>query len=160
MTAKKISRRDFLGITLAVGGAIAITESLFVGLRFLSPRATDGEFGGEFNLGHFSEFPPGSVTPVENGRFYLVRLEDGGFLAVYHRCTHLGCSVPYEPSLGQFVCPCHGSKFTMDGDVINPPAPRALDVFQVTVTDTGDLVVNTGSTIERDHMDPSHITYA
>ena len=42
MSGKEITRRDFLGLSLAVGGAVAIAESLFVGLRFLSPKKTMG----------------------------------------------------------------------------------------------------------------------
>jgi cytochrome b6-f complex iron-sulfur subunit len=159
MTAKNISRRDFLNLSLVAGGAVAITEGLFVGLRFLSPRVTEGEFGGQFNLGPYEQYPPGSVTPVEAGRFYLVRLQDSGFLAVYQRCTHLGCSVPYDQASGQFVCPCHGSRFTTEGDVLNPPAPRALDIFQLSVSDAGDLIVDTGTIIERVQADLSQVVY-
>jgi len=160
MKGKEISRRGFLNIALAAGGAIAIGETLFVGLRFLAPKATDGAFGGEFNLGAYDQFPLASVTPVEAGRFYLVRLQDGGFLAVYRRCTHLGCSVPYDPSIQQFVCPCHGSEFTMEGDVLTAPAPRPLDIFPLSITDTGEVVINTRNPIERGQTDPAQIVYA
>jgi cytochrome b6-f complex iron-sulfur subunit len=160
MKGKEISRRGFLNIALAAGGAIAIGETLFVGLRFLAPKATDGAFGGEFNLGAYDQFPLASVTPVEAGRVYLVRLQDGGFLAVYRRCTHLGCSVPYDPSIQQFVCPCHGSEFTMEGDVLTAPAPRPLDIFPLSITDTGEVVINTRNPIERGQTDPAQIVYA
>ena len=103
MSKSTVSRRDFLNITWGAIGALAIGEMGFAGLKFLSPRATDGEFGGEFNLGPYAAFPAGSVTPVEAGRFYLVRLDDGGFLAIYRRCTHLGCAVPFDQSSGQFI---------------------------------------------------------
>jgi len=160
MQEKVISRRNFLGLSIAVSGAILVSEALFVGLRFLCPRSSDGEFGGIFNLGAYDQFPMASVTPVENGRFYLVRLQDGGFLAVYRRCTHLGCSVPYDPSTQQFICPCHGSAFTMEGDVINPPAPRPLDLFSISIADSGDILVDTGAPLERDSIKPEHIIYA
>ena len=48
-------------------------------------------------------FPPGSVTEFPDGRFFLIRSHDGGFLAVYQRCTHLGCSVTWEADEGRFV---------------------------------------------------------
>jgi len=160
MSVKKLSRRDFLNLAWSAAGALAVTELSFVGLRFLSPRATDGEFGGEFNLGAYDGYPIGTVTPVEVGRFYLVRLEDGGFLSIYRRCTHLGCAVPFDQASGQFVCPCHGSVFTNDGEVLNQPAPRPLDLFPITINETGELIVDTGSPIERDHASPEHIVYA
>jgi len=160
MSENKVSRREFLNIFWGAAGALAVTELSLVGLRFLSPRATEGEFGGTFNLGSSDQYPAGSVTPVEAGRFYLVRLEDGGFLAIYRRCTHLGCAVPFDQGSGQFVCPCHGSEFTPDGDVLNTPAPRPLDLFQLSINEAGEIVVDTGTTIERDHPSPEHIVYA
>jgi cytochrome b6-f complex iron-sulfur subunit len=160
MTDKNISRRDFLNAFWGAAGALVLTESLFIGLRFLSPRPTEGEFGGLFNLGEFDQYPTGSVTPVEAGRFYLVRLDDGGFLAVYRRCTHLGCAVPYDPASGQFVCPCHGSAFTMEGDVLNAPAPRPLDLFQLSINDSGEILVDTSAPVERDQISADHTVYA
>ena len=160
MTDKKLSRKGFLNLTWGAAGAAALTELSLAGLKFLSPRPNDGEFGGEFNLGAPDQFPVGSVTPVEAGRFYLVRMEDGGFMAVYRRCTHLGCSVPYDPAQGQFVCPCHGSAFTMDGDVLNPPAPRPLDLFTVSINADGEIIVDTSSPVERDSTDTSVVAYA
>ena len=159
MSEEKVSRRDFLNIAWGALGALAIGELSFAGLKFLSPRATDGEFGGEFNLGPYEDFPVGSVTPVELGRFYLVRLDDGGFLAIYRRCTHLGCAVPFDQASGQFVCPCHGSVFTDDGDVLNQPAPRPLDLFALSVNELGEIVVDTASPIERNHTSPDDIYY-
>jgi cytochrome b6-f complex iron-sulfur subunit len=72
-----------------------------------------------YYAGIVDDFPPGSVTPFNAGRFYLVRQQDGGFLALYRKCTHLGCAVPWNPAEGRFVCPCHASAFEMDGQVIN-----------------------------------------
>jgi cytochrome b6-f complex iron-sulfur subunit len=160
MSEQKVSRRDFLNITWGAAGLLAATELGLVGLRFLSPRSVEGEFGGTFNLGSPDQYPVGSVTPVEAGRFYLVRLDDGGFLAIYRRCTHLGCAVPFDQGTGEFVCPCHGSAFTADGDVLNPPAPRPLDLFALSINADAEIVVDTGTTIEREHPSPEHVVYA
>ena len=158
MSEHKVSRRDFLNIAWGAAGLLAATELGLVGLRFLSPRSVDGEFGGTFNLGNPDQYPAGSVTPVEAGRFYLVRLEDGGLLAIYRRCTHLGCAVPFDQGAGQFVCPCHGSAFTPDGDVLNPPAPRPLDLFEVIIED-GQVKVDTSSPLPRQKFDPVQVVY-
>ena len=160
MTSKNITRKEFLTMFWGGVGALALSESVLVGLRFLTPRSTEGEFGGTFNLGHFDQYPAGSVTPVEAGRFYLVRLNDGGFLATYRRCPHLGCAVPYEPGTGQFVCPCHGSAFTIEGDVLNTPAPRPLDLFPLSINEAGEIIVDTSLPVERDQLNPEHIIYA
>jgi cytochrome b6-f complex iron-sulfur subunit len=153
----KLSRRAFINVLWALAGTAALSESALVGLRFLAPRPTEGEFGGTFNLGDPGQYPAGSVTPVEAGRFYLVHLNQDGFLAVYRRCTHLGCSVPYDRAREQFVCPCHGSAFTMQGDVLNAPAPRPLDIFPITLSAQGELIVDTGEVIERDRIELEHI---
>ena len=159
MSKEKLSRKGFMNIVWGAAGVVAVTELSLVGLRYLSPRASEGEFGGEFNLGGVDQYPPGSVTPVAAGRFYLVRLQDGGLLALYRRCTHLGCAVPYDPGAGQFVCPCHGSAFTTEGDVLNQPAVRPLDMFSLSINNTGEIVVDTNSPIKRDGPSADHIVY-
>ncbi len=160
MTDKNLSRRDFMTLFWGTAGVLAFSELSLVGLRFLSPRPTEGEFGGVFNLGPADGYPLGSVTPVEAGRFYLVRLDDSGFMAIYRRCTHLGCAVPYDPGEGKFVCPCHGSAFTQDGEVLNQPAPRPLDLFTLSINAEGEILIDTGLPIERDRSSPEHIVYA
>ena len=160
MAENKLSRKGFLNLAWGAAGALAVTELSLAGLRFLSPRNTEGEFGGSFNLGKYDQYPAGSVTPVEAGRFYLVRLQDGGFLAIYRRCTHLGCAVPYDPATQEFICPCHGSAFTAEGDVLNPPASRPLDLFALTIDENSEITVDTSNPIERDQTSPAEIVYA
>ena len=152
------SRRDFLNIAWAATATLALAGTGAMSLSFLAPRVVEGQFGGVFTVGPVSEFPPGSVTPFNEGRFYLVRLEDGGFLALYRKCTHLGCAVPWDPAQGKFVCPCHASAFERDGEVVNPPAPRPLDRFPVTITE-GVITVDTGEVITRDHPTADEIVY-
>lgn len=147
--ADDMSRRDFLQIAWGTAGALTAMTAGGMMLQFLSPRVVEGEFGGVFTVGKVDEFPVGSVTPITGGRFYVVRQDDGGFVALYQKCTHLGCAVPWNPDVGQFVCPCHASAFEMDGQVINAPAPRPLDRFPLTIED--DVVrVDTGTTLQRD----------
>jgi cytochrome b6-f complex iron-sulfur subunit len=153
------TRRDFLKWAWAAVGAVTLAEGGLLGYRFFAPKAVAGEFGGTFEVGRVEDFPPGSVTPVTAGRFYLVRQQDGGFIALYRKCSHLGCAVPWDPASGRFVCPCHGSEFESDGDVLNPPAPRALDRFPITIAD-GVITVDTGSAIQRDKHRAEDVTYA
>ncbi len=152
------SRRDFLKMTWAFFGGLAVLELGGMAFAYLQPRVAEGEFGSVFNLGALDAFPPGSVTHITNGRFYLVRLDDGGLLALYHRCTHLGCTVPYDQNENAFICPCHSSRFDLRGEVKNPPAPRPLDLFPVTVQD-GEVLVDTGKPIQREHFDPAQVVY-
>lgn len=155
---KPVSRRDALKIVWAALGGLVALEVAGVSLAYMQPRLAEGEFGGEITAGEVDEFPLGSVTHISNGRFYLSRLQDGGFLAIHQRCTHLGCNVPWEQTQGAFVCPCHNSQFTVEGDVLNPPAPRPLDLFPITIEE-GLVKVDTGSPIIRQNFDPSQVVY-
>ena len=159
MTKKQVSRRNFLKVAWGATGALVAAEMGAISLKFFSPSIGDGEFGGSIIAGHVDEFPPGSVTPFNEGRFYLVRQDDGGFLALYRKCTHLGCAVPWDQAAGKFICPCHASEFEADGEVLNAPAPRPLDRFEVTITE-GMIRVDTGTPISRDHTNPDEPAYA
>ena len=153
------TRRDFLKLAWAGLGVVALAEAGVMAVAFSLPRIAAGEFGSVVTAGPVDDFPPSSVTPFTQARFYLSRLEDGGFLALYRKCTHLGCSVPWEQPDNQFMCPCHASAFDAKGDVLNPPAPRALDLFPVIIED-GLVKVDTGTVIQRDKFDLSQVVYA
>ena len=131
MSESKTTRRDFLDLGWRLLGAAALGEFGYLGLRFLGSRESTGSTGGIVIAGQIDEFPPGTVTLFESDKFFLVRFEDGGFVALSVRCPHLACTVAWEESKERFECPCHGSQFEMDGDVINPPAPRPLDLLPV-----------------------------
>ena len=66
-----------------------------------------------------------------------------GYVALYQRCVHLGCRVPWCPSSQWFECPCHGSKYNRVGEKKAGPAPRGLDRFGIDVSG-GSLTINTG----------------
>lgn len=134
----------------------------------LWPKPRPGAFGAKFKVGSVSEIkalPVGTLTYNEGGRFYLSRVESG-VLALYRKCTHLGCVVPWLPgensedrlaSKGRFNCPCHGSIFNRFGEVRGGPAPRPLDIFKITL-EGNQVVVDTGSIIVRGAFDESQIT--
>ncbi|HEY6098961.1 MAG TPA: hypothetical protein VIW03_06005, partial [Anaeromyxobacter sp.] len=94
-------RRAFLGRVWKVLGLVAIAELVAGVVAFLSPRKPRGGSGrGTVVAGPVAEFTPASVRPFPAGKFYLVRLADGGFLALSSRCTHLGCTVPWSEKDG------------------------------------------------------------
>ncbi len=108
--------------------------------------------------GLVNSFQPNSVTPFRGGRFYLTRLEDGGFIALSLRCTHLGCSIEWEEEKKRFICPCHSSAFAMNGNVQNPPAPKALDYYPV-IIENGLIKVDVGTKVERERYSKDQIVY-
>jgi thiosulfate dehydrogenase [quinone] large subunit len=73
---------------------------------------------------------------------YVVQPQSGTFLAFDAICPHAGCEVGFYPSSDQFVCPCHGSRFSgQNGSVLNGPATRGLTSIPVTVGQGGSLTV-------------------
>ncbi len=130
------TRRGFLGRLWVVLGGVAVLEAAWVVAEFLKPRrrqAVADDDAAVVVAGPIERFQPGTVTAFPEGRFYLARLEEGGFLALSRECTHLGCTVPWVADEGRFVCPCHASSFDIRGDVLSPPAPRPLDIFPVRI---------------------------
>ena len=109
--------------------------------------------------GPLERFAPGSVTAFPTGRFYLVRLKDGGLLALHRQCTHLGCTVPWLADRQRFQCPCHASAFDVTGAVLGPPAPRPLDLHPVRV-ENGIVKVDTGRRVRRSRFEPEQVTPA
>ena len=77
------TRRDFLKVAWVAAGGILAVEVGGIALKFVSPRVSEGAFGGVFTVGAPDAFPLNSVTPFSLGRFYMVRANDGGFLALY-----------------------------------------------------------------------------
>lgn len=153
-----IPRRDFLALAWGGMALLAAAGMGYVGLRFLTSRAVEGEFGGIITAGSVADFPLNSVTAFNNGRFYLVHLADGGFLSIYHKCTHLACVVLWHEADGQFYCPCHGSRFRSDGTVLNRPASQVLLRFPLAI-DRDQILVDTGTYITRDVIEPGDIVY-
>jgi cytochrome b6-f complex iron-sulfur subunit len=69
-----------------------------------------------------------------------------GYVALYQKCVHLGCRVPWCASSQWFECPCHGSKYNRVGERRGGPAPRGLDRFVLEVSG-GNIVVDTANII-------------
>lgn len=75
----------------------------------------------------------------------FVQDKDGTYwLALYQRCVHLGCTVPFRDDCVSFKCPCHGSHYHVDGEFLDGPAPRSLDRFEFSFNGE-EVVVNTGA---------------
>ena len=165
-----ITRRQFLTKALRYSfGAFAGIQVLTY-LGFMWPKISGG-FGGKVDAGLVTDLKDqifqsdGSIVPafIPDARAYVLPFNDEslkgsqfesngtvaeGLTAVYQRCVHLGCRVPWCNSSQGFECACHGSKYNGVGEYYAGPAPRNLDRFPVSVTDTGRLVINTGVILE------------
>ncbi len=155
-----LTRRDFLGTSWRVLAAFLAGQGACMGLRFLASRKAEGDFGAVVTAGIVDDFPLGTITPFDADKFFLVRFDDGGFLALHSKCTHLACTVTWEAAQGRFVCPCHGSEFDRHGGVLNPPAPQPLDRFAVEIDDGGRVIVDTRTPITRMDTDDDPLVYA
>jgi cytochrome b6-f complex iron-sulfur subunit len=160
-TRRSMVRTSFwaaLGVTLA-GLALGF-------VNFFWPREISG-FGSVVKIPASQVPPPGSdPKSFPEGQLYLVNLqpgegvppefqslappsESGGILALWRKCPHLGCTVPWRPEFsfegvrGWFRCPCHGSTYTRAGIRVFGPAPRPMDTFAVTVNGDGSVDVDT-----------------
>ena len=141
---RKVTRREFVWYTWISSLALFMAGSGGATLAYAYPRFKEGEFGGKFFMGMVDDFEDPSVTSDREGKFFLVRM-GSEFKALYQVCTHLGCLVRQTPE--GYACPCHGSKFAMDGTLTASPAPRDMDEFTVEIID-GEVWVDTGTRIK------------
>ena len=72
----------------------------------------------------------------------------GGLRALYQKCPHLGCRVPFCQSSGRFECPCHGSVYNLIGEYVSGPAPRGMDRFEISISGDGRVQVDTANVVE------------
>ncbi len=137
MKEEKLSRRDFL--KAATAGMLTVGGVLGLGglLKYLSYQG-EQEVQTDFDLGRATDFPLGSRTlRVEVPAMVLHTQE--GFKALSLVCPHLGCTV--ESQSDGFACPCHGSRFDLQGGFVRGPAGKGLTPLRVEVTAVGHLHV-------------------
>jgi glycine/D-amino acid oxidase-like deaminating enzyme/nitrite reductase/ring-hydroxylating ferredoxin subunit len=89
---------------------------------FVADRVKPAEAGGA------GDVPPGEARVVRDGvgKIGVYRDADGGIHAVSLRCTHLGCLLRFNAAETSWDCPCHGSRFDVDGAVLEGPAVNPL----------------------------------
>jgi cytochrome b6-f complex iron-sulfur subunit len=158
----KTSRRKFLSKVWSILGLVALAELAFFTISMLRPGKKSLKDNPGINIkvaGNVEDFPVNSVTPDRVNKYFIVRSEDGGFLALSLICSHLGCSVLWDKAKNQFVCPCHSSAFDRLGNVINSPAPRALDYFPL-IIEGGKVKVDLSQKKKRKKFEKNQITYA
>jgi len=132
-------RRDFLGMAGLWSAAIAIFGSI-VGMAQLPKPRVLPEAAGTIKVGPPSAYPPGTIKALTEHRIRLISTPQG-LAAMSLICTHLGCVVAETPE--GFHCPCHGSRFDLDGNVLGGPAPRALHWLPISRAADGSLLVDT-----------------
>ncbi len=134
-----VDRRGFLSWGLATAGGVLslfafVASALRMPLPSLLPEKTR-----RVNIGRGKDFPPGTAKYLEDHQIYVFADPDGIF-AMTAICTHLGCAVRHETE--GFICPCHGSRYDLAGEVLKGPAARNLDWYEVRELPGGRLAVD------------------
>ncbi|MEY4174289.1 MAG: hypothetical protein RI900_1454 [Actinomycetota bacterium] len=167
-----VSRRQFFNratVTLMSAGLGAFAAAGFV--AFLWPTAAP-VFGGKVSVGKLDDilssiranggffysssarsyltvYPSEALPKAKGIKEYspLISGMEGGVVALYQKCPHLGCRVPECKSSQWFECPCHGSQYNRVGEKKAGPAPRGMDHWPVSISATGDVVVDTSTPV-------------
>ena len=137
----ELVRRRFCQVAGASACFVATGGALVLSADFLHPRVLF-EPSTQFTLGLPDAVDIGSVIADEEHRVFVIRLQDG-FRALSSVCTHLGCITRYRPDENVIACPCHGSRFALDGEVLSGPAPRPLRWLQMSLSERGEIAVDT-----------------
>lgn len=118
--SESVTRRGFIKrLSVFIGGAFAA----FGLYRFLTP---DVEGGDVILSVESAKVPEGGALVFADKQTAVMKL-DGRITAMSLTCTHLGCTVSLDGD--RFACPCHGSVFALNGEVIKGPAAKRLTVF-------------------------------
>lgn len=174
LSRRRFLRRSMLAVwglsaTAAVGGALFMMypnlagqfgSDLTVGAKTAFPAAKPENFkigqAGVFYVqaaktyvSHLSADTPlllhGSSLTDQLTAESFVKDSDGSYwVALYQRCVHLGCTVPFRDDCVSFKCPCHGSHYNVNGEYLDGPAPRSLDRFAMSFSG-GNVIVSTGT---------------
>lgn len=174
-----VSRRQFFNraITATFGSFLAVLGIEL--LAFMWPKLKGG-FGADIDAGAVPDLllatrtASGGVVPafIPEARAYVVPVDEnnlsrqfdgkgvaaGGLMALYQRCVHLGCRVPWCATSQGFECPCHGSKYDGIGEYFGGPAPRNLDRFEVEVIDDR-FIIHTGSLFQSPRAPVRSVAY-
>ncbi|MDB9315887.1 cytochrome b6-f complex iron-sulfur subunit [Spirulina sp. CS-785/01] len=146
-----MSRRQLLNFL--TGAVVATTAGVaaYPAVKFFAPPKEGGDsdriiakdkLGNPIPAEQILAYPPGTralVAGLAGEPTYLTVQEDGSLhpWALVDICTHLGCTFPWNDTDHQFQCPCHGSRYDAQGQVVRGPANRPLKLAHVAVEDNG-----------------------
>lgn len=141
------TRRGFVsaviyGLGALIGAALSVPAAIYL---LLPPKTRKQQDWVE--AGNMNQLPPGVPQEMtfrrihadgwkiysEKGTAWVVKGPSGEVTAFAPYCTHLGCAYHWDADKSEFVCPCHGSDFAIDGRVLSGPAPRPLDRYETKI---------------------------
>lgn len=165
-----ITRRRVLNRGVVAGSIIGLAAFGGASVAFLIPAPTKG-FGSKVTVATSLEDIKAKIVAdkapyyVPEGKFYLTSyrpqneaeaevaykdiwpgVKASGMFALFQKCPHLGCKVPWCQSSQWFECPCHGSQYNKAGEKKGGPAPRGMDRFPIELSG-GQVTVDTGKVV-------------
>jgi cytochrome b6-f complex iron-sulfur subunit len=144
----RLRRRQLLRVGFAAAVTLIVAELAAAVAPYLRVTRVIG-LGAPVPVGKaseiFAQFAKTNDRPIlfREGRFFLLHAP-GGIIAAYRKCTHLGCTVPFNAAKDFFECPCHGSRYDKNTAVVlKSPAPKPLQLFHISESPAGVLIVDT-----------------
>jgi cytochrome b6-f complex iron-sulfur subunit len=169
-----VTRRQFLNRALLTSIGFSLAAFGATLLAFLWPTNTGG-FGSKVAAGNLDDIL-GQIDEkaqpfyVPEARTYLQRYPkdalpaakkvkaladpgvfpglEKGVIALYQKCVHLGCRVPWCQTSQWFECPCHGSKYNRVGEKKAGPAPRGLDRWPLLISGNNVTINTEGNPVQ------------
>jgi cytochrome b6-f complex iron-sulfur subunit len=165
-----VSRRQFFNRGIVAAQSLVLGSFGLAVIGFLWPSLKGG-FGGKVNAGKLNDimdeigekkqpfyvpearsyinpYPEPAVSKAK--KVYaesIVAGMEAGVVALFQKCPHLGCRVPWCQTSQWFECPCHGSKYNRVGEKKGGPAPRGMDRFPVDIA-AGSVIINTAIVVQ------------
>jgi len=130
-----MDRKEFFNKVLFGGSVLLVAPAVFSACSKTTTPGTVGNTVVDLNSSQFASLKTVGGFAY-NGNVLIIRSSDTQYTAISRICTHMGCTVAYNSSTKQLVCPCHGARFSSTGAVINGPATSPLTVYSTTLDGT------------------------
>jgi len=133
------TRRTFLSLTLGALGALFAGVASYPVWRFLRPENGSQENQTVTLKLEDLLYDEATFITYKGRPAVVLQTAPGKFVALSAVCTHLGCIIKWQADKGEFLCPCHGGRFSAQGEVLGGPPPSPLESFPVSLD--GDLLI-------------------
>jgi cytochrome b6-f complex iron-sulfur subunit len=126
-------RRTLIQWLLGTGFGASVFSFVYPALRFMDPPAVPDSATNEAPAGKVSDFRLNSGKIVKFGSrpALVIRVGENEWKALSAVCTHLNCTVEYQPARHQIWCACHNGLYDMNGKVVSGPPPAPLEEYDV-----------------------------
>jgi len=141
MNQQKITRRDFINYILGGGLLAFLLSAVYPIFRYINPPEGAETAVSDVVAAKVGDMPPnsGKIFKFGDKPGLLINTSSGKLLAFDAVCTHLNCTVQFDPQSNFIWCPCHNGHFDLNGNVISGPPPRPLEKYALNIR--GDDIV-------------------